>query len=351
VVTLVKPQFEVGRAAVGKGGIVRDEVARAGALVAVADTARALGFAVLGQTVSPITGGKGKRGVPAPSAHARRRAGLRSADMARIVVTGAAGFIGSHLAERLCARGDQVLGFDNFDAFYPRAVKERNLAGLRGQPGFRLHEGTSPTTRRWARRSTPSGPSLVLHLGGLAGVRPSVADPLRFHEVNVTGTLHLLAACRARGIDRLVLASSSSVYGMDTPVPFREDAPCDRPASPYAASKRAMEVAAFPFHHLWGMGITCLPLLHHLRGAPAAGPRHPQVHPPHRHRRPVPLFGDGSTSRDYTFIDDIVDGTVAAADEQRRDGGFRIYNLGGSEGTTLARLVDLISQQLGRRRA
>jgi UDP-glucuronate 4-epimerase len=269
----------------------------------------------------------------------------------RVLLTGAAGFIGSHLGERLCARGDQVLGLDNFDLFYARGIKEANLAVLRARENFSLIEGdiTSPTAL--AQAFDRARPDVVVHLAALAGVRPSIADPLRYGEVNVTGTLRLLEACAARGVGRLVFASSSSVYGVDSAVPFREADSCGKPASPYAATKRSGELSAFVAHHLQSLDVTCL------RFFTVYGPRQRPDLAIHKFTRlidggdPIELYGDGSTSRDYTWIDDIIDGTVAAIDEQARGRvpGYRIYNLGGSRTTSLIRLVELIAQALGKK--
>src|SRR5436190_9596893 len=156
----------------------------------------------------------------------------------RILVTGAAGFIGSHLAERLVARGDEVVGFDNFDAFYARADKERNLAALRASPRFSFVEGDLRSTEDLAR-AFAARPDAVVHLAALAGVRPSLADPARYADVNVLGTVRLTEAARAAGVARFVFASSSSVYGLDSEPPFKESDPCLRPVSPYASTKRA----------------------------------------------------------------------------------------------------------------
>lgn len=269
----------------------------------------------------------------------------------RILLTGSAGFIGSHLAERLCGRGDQVVGLDNFDAFYPRAVKERNLASLRARPEFRFVEGDITSSDDLTRAFAEARPDAVVHLAALAGVRPSIVDPLRYGEVNVAGTSRLLDACSKHGVTRMVFASSSSVYGVDSAVPFRESDPCGKPASPYAATKRAGELCAFTAHHLQSLDVTCL------RFFTVYGPRQRPDLAIHKFTRlidagkPIELFGDGSTSRDYTWIDDIVDGIVASIDEQARARvpGYRIYNLGGSRTTSLMRLVELISQSLGKK--
>jgi UDP-glucuronate 4-epimerase len=272
----------------------------------------------------------------------------------RILLTGAAGFIGSHLAERLCARGDEVIGFDNFDPFYPRAVKERNLAVLRSSsslsPRFSLVEGDLRESADLERAFSATRPDAVVHLAALAGVRPSLADPARYADVNVRGTVCLTEAARAHGVTRLVFASSSSVYGLDSQPPFKESDLCVRPVSPYAATKRAGELMLFTAHHLYALDVTCL------RFFTVYGPRQRPDLAIHKFARlilagqPIELFGDGSTSRDYTWIDDIIDGVVAAVDEQGRgEPGYRIYNLGGSRTTTLLRLVELISEALGRK--
>ena len=269
----------------------------------------------------------------------------------RVLLTGAAGFIGSHLAERLCGRGDRVTGFDNFDPFYPRAVKERNLAGLLGRKDFTLVEGDLTDPHDVDQAFAVAGPvDTVVHLAALAGVRPSIANPGRYWNVNVNGTLHLLQICHERGVKRVVFASSSSVYGMDSDVPFSELDPCSRPLSPYATTKRAGELMAFNHHHLHGSAVTCLRLF------TVYGPRQRPDLAIHKFTRliaagqPVELFGDGGSSRDYTWIDDILDGVVAAIEQQAHDGrnAYRIYNLGGSRPTRLKELVDRIAAALGR---
>jgi UDP-glucuronate 4-epimerase len=268
-----------------------------------------------------------------------------------LFVTGAAGFIGSHLVERLVARGDRVTGFDNFDGFYPRAVKERNLAGLRRNPAFRLVEGDLTDPHDISAALDAAGRvDGVVHLAALAGVRPSIRNPQRYWAVNVTGTIHLLSACRGRGINRFVFGSSSSVYGRDSQVPFCEADSCSRPLSPYAATKRAGELLAFTEHHLNGLSITCL------RFFTVYGPRQRPDLAIHKFTKliasdqPVELFGDGSSSRDYTWIDDILDGVLAAIEQQARSPApaFHIYNLGGARPTSLKHLVGRIAAALGK---
>jgi UDP-glucuronate 4-epimerase len=264
-----------------------------------------------------------------------------------IFVTGAAGFIGSHLAERLCARGDEVIGLDNFDAFYARADKERNLARLRSDPKFTFVEGDIRDADVLDRIFGERHPEVVVHLAALAGVRPSLADPVRYADVNVIGTQRVFDACRAHGVGRLVFGSSSSVYGRDSEPPFKESDPCLTPLSPYAATKRANELMLFTAHQLYGFDVTCL------RFFTVFGPRQRPDLAIHKFARlmaaakPIQLFGDGSTSRDYTFVDDIIDGVVAAIDQARGPApAFRVYNLGGSRTTTLKQLVDLVAKSI-----
>ncbi len=265
------------------------------------------------------------------------------------MVTGAAGFIGSHVCEALVARGHEVVGVDNFDPFYPRAIKQRNLAALRAHAGFRLVEADV------ARDPVPleGGVVAVLHLAAKAGVRPSLDDPAAYVEANVTGTARVLDAARRAGIGRIVFGSSSSVYGDATPAPFAEDAPAVAPISPYAATKRAGELLAHAFAHLYPMRIVCL------RFFTVYGPRQRPDLAIHRFTdliardRPVRMHGDGSSERDYTYISDAVDGVLAAL-ARTADGGegtpgpFELLNIGGGARVRLDRLIALIGAALGR---
>lgn len=263
----------------------------------------------------------------------------------QIYLTGAAGFIGSHLAERLVARGHRVVGLDNFDAFYASSIKEENLSSLRDNDKFTLHRGDILDAALVAR--TLADCDVVCHLAALAGVRPSVADPLRYHQVNVDGTLQLLEVCRTIGIKRFILASSSSVYGARSNLPFREDDACDQPASPYAATKRAAEHYVHTYAHLLGLQATVL------RFFTVYGPRQRPEMAIHKFARlmqqgqPIPFFGDGTSARDYTYIDDVINGTVAAV--ERNASGYSVYNLGGEQPTTLTQLIAELEGTMGRR--
>ncbi|QOJ00370.1 MAG: GDP-mannose 4,6-dehydratase [Phycisphaeraceae bacterium] len=276
-------------------------------------------------------------------------------DERSILVTGAAGFIGSHVCERLLRDGHAVVGVDNFDPFYAEREKRRTLAEIEASAA---KFGASSRWRFEARDITDAGGlgavvrahrvGGVIHLAAKAGVRPSIQDPAGYAHANVTGTSVVLEAARAGGCARVVVASSSSVYGNQTKTPFAEDDPVDRPISPYAATKRACELLGFTHHHLTGMPTAML------RFFTVYGPR----------QRPdlairsfmsrisrgehIRMFGDGTTSRDYTFIDDIVSGVVSAYGRVDRF-GYRVWNLGGSSPVSLSAMIESIGRVVGKR--
>lgn len=265
-----------------------------------------------------------------------------------VLVTGGAGFIGSHLCDRLVARGERVVAVDSFEPFYDPAVKRRNLAGVTGNPSFRLVECDILDAAGLERALADEPIDVVVHLAARAGVRPSIEQPGAYMDTNVRGTLNVLDLARARGIDRVVFGSSSSVYGDSAPVPFSEDDPAALPISPYAASKRAGELLCHTYHHLFGLTIVCL------RFFTVYGPRQRPDLAIHKFTRlmsegrKIPFFGDGSTERDYTYVDDIIQGVVAAIDHTAsHPGAFEIVNLGESETTSLAELVDALARALG----
>ena len=264
----------------------------------------------------------------------------------KLLVTGAAGFIGSYLTARALDEGHEVVGLDNFDeTLYDRATHEANARTLDGRARFRLVEGDLLDAH--LVRDVVRGCDVVVHLAALAGVRPSLAQPARYMRVNVEGTTNVFEACVAAGVKRVAFASSSSVYGARSDIPFREADAALEPASPYAASKRMGELLASTYRDRHGLGITSL------RFFTVYGPRQrPEMAIAHFARQilagqPITLFGDGTSARDYTFIDDIVDGTWAAA-QRVKPGDLTIYNLGGTRTTTLARLVELIAAALGK---
>lgn len=275
-----------------------------------------------------------------PSAFARKESPLK------VFLTGPAGFIGSHVAESFLADGHEVVGVDNFDPFYPRQVKQDNLAGFAGHERFTFVEADLaemlPTEDAWRKH----GPfDVVLHLAAKAGVRPSIADPLAYERANVAATMNLLElAVKAETKPKFVFASSSSVYGNSPTVPFGEDQPVDRPISPYAATKKACELISHTYHHLYGLDVSAL------RFFTVYGPR----------QRPdlaimkfakmilagqtIQMFGDGASSRDYTYIDDIVAGVRAACD---RCEGYEIINLGSKSPIDLKTMIATVEAACG----
>lgn len=266
--------------------------------------------------------------------------------MKTILVTGGAGFIGSHVVERLLAEQWRVVCIDNFDSFYDPAVKRANLSDALNSPRFRLVEGDIRDEETVARIFQEEPIEIVFHAAARAGVRPSIQDPVLYHDVNLHGTTRLLEAARKARIRNVVFASSSSVYGAANRIPFSEDDPADFPISPYAATKRAGELLCYTYHHLYRIPITCL------RFFTVYGPRQRPEMAIHKFTRlidegrPVPVFGDGSSRRDYTYITDILDGVLRALSSPRP---YEIINLGESQTTTLRELISKIEKLLGKR--
>jgi len=265
-----------------------------------------------------------------------------------ILVTGGAGFIGSHLVERLLASGYRVIALDNFDPFYSPDEKRRNLAAALENPALRLVEADCAEPRQLEEGLAGERIDAIVHLAAKAGVRPSLQDPLGYARANVMATQVLLEFARQHGVQRFVFGSSSSVYGNRAAIPFSEDDPADRPVSPYATTKRAGEVLCHTYAHLYGMRVIAL------RFFTVYGPRQRPDLAVRKFAtlmlkgRPVPVFGDGSAERDYTWIDDILDGIVAAIERTGRvDPEFEIINLGESRTTSVLRLVELIADALG----
>lgn len=269
---------------------------------------------------------------------------MKGTRVKRILVTGGAGFIGSHVCEALLRRGDEVLALDNFDDFYDPNAKRANLCSALESDRFRLIEGDI-RDEKTVGGVLSADIDAVIHLAARAGVRPSIEQPLLYQDVNVRGTLILLEAVRRIPGCRFIFGSSSSVYGNNVKVPFAEDDRVDFPISPYAATKTAGELLCRTYHQLYSIPITCL------RFFTVYGPRQRPDLAIHKFvsliekGRPIPIYGDGSTSRDYTYVDDIVRGMLAAAD---RCDGFAVYNLGGSAPVTLRALVTAIEGALGK---
>ncbi len=264
----------------------------------------------------------------------------------KALVTGAAGFIGSHAVDRLLADGEEVVGVDNFDPFYEREIKEANLLGARSYGGFAFAEADICDVGAMGRVFDRHGPfDVVVHLAAKAGVRPSIADPRGCASANVAGTVNLLElSVQPSRKPRFVFGSSSSVYGNNPKVPFSETDPVDHPISPYAATKKACELICHAYHHLYGLRVYCL------RFFTVYGPRQRPDLAIHKFARkilagePIPMFGDGSSSRDYTYIDDILQGLRCAID---RCEGYEIINLGSSSPIALREMIRVVAEACG----
>ncbi len=263
-----------------------------------------------------------------------------------ILVTGGAGFIGSHLVDRLLGRGERVVVLDDLNDYYDPEVKKRNLQQAGNSSSMTFVEGDVRDAALLDKVFSDNGFDVVVHLAARAGVRPSLEQPVLYEDVNCRGTLRLLECCRKQKVPHFVFASSSSVYGNVKETPFREDARINRPVSPYAATKAAGELYCYNYHHLYDLSVNVL------RFFTVYGPRGRPDMAIYKFTsliekgEPLPFYGDGTTARDYTFFRDIIDGVEAAVD---RRFGFGIFNLGESRTTTLRELVEIIEAKLGKK--
>lgn len=264
----------------------------------------------------------------------------------RILVTGGAGFIGSHLCERLLNDGNTVYCWDNFNDYYDPNLKRKNLASALKNPRFFLFEQDILDLPALHNFFENHHPEVVVHLAARAGVRPSIQQPVLYEQVNVQGTIHLLELSRSFGVAKFIFASSSSVYGANTKVPFSESDNVDFPISPYAATKKAGELICYTYHKLYGLPVTCL------RFFTVYGPRQRPDMAIHKFARmmwdgkKIPVFGDGKSRRDYTYYTDILQGILASIE---RCFGYHIYNLGESQTVELLSLIHLLEEALGRK--
>src|SRR6266545_2016577 len=263
------------------------------------------------------------------------------------LVTGGAGFIGSHVCERLLGQGHTVCTFDDLNPFYDLAIKERNVQTLAAaKDRFRFVRGD--LTDRPAVDALLGSVKFdqIIHLAARAGVRPSLAEPALYQRVNVEGTVNLLESARRNGVKKITIASSSSVYGVNAKVPFKESDPIFSAISPYAASKLACEALGHVYHHVYGLDVVML------RFFTVYGPRQRPDLAIHKFAqlitagKPIPVFGDGSTARDYTYVTDTVDGVIACT---QREFGYEIFNLGESQTVTLSYLIELLEGALGKK--
>jgi UDP-glucuronate 4-epimerase len=263
------------------------------------------------------------------------------------LVTGGAGFIGSHVCERLLRDGHTVWAFDDLNSFYEPKLKQRNVQALEALgDSFRFVKGDVTDRSAVEQLLAKVKPDQIIHLAARAGVRPSLEQPALYQRVNVEGTVNLLEAARSQRVKQIILASSSSVYGVNAKIPFSEDDPIFKAISPYAASKLACEALGHVYHHLYGMDIVAL------RFFTVYGPRQRPDLAIHKFARliqagqPIPVFGDGSTARDYTYVTDTVDGVIACT---KRKFGYEIFNLGESQTVRLSYLIELLEAALGKK--
>jgi UDP-glucuronate 4-epimerase len=263
----------------------------------------------------------------------------------KALITGAAGFIGSHLCERLLAEGWIIVGIDNFNDFYDPQIKRNNICDCLKDENFQLIEADIRDSQAM-EKAIGEDVQIIVHLAAMAGVRPSIAQPLLYADVNINGTMVLLELAKKHKVNKFIFGSSSSVYGNNEKVPFSEDDNVDFPISPYAATKKAGELVCHTYHHLYSMSITCL------RFFTVYGPRQRPDLAIHKfvklieQDKPIPIYGDGSMMRDFTYIDDILNGIVAA---MSKCNGFNIYNLGESQPITVNDLIREIENALGKK--
>jgi len=266
--------------------------------------------------------------------------------MARILVTGAAGFIGSHVCEYFLSVGHSVIGLDNFNDYYDPSIKQKNCADLKNRyPEFQCIWGDIRDANAVSNAFSGDPFHTVIHLAAMAGVRPSLQNPALYQDVNLTGTMTLFEAARMHGVQKILFASSSSVYGNNHKVPFSETDPVDHPISPYAATKKAGELLAYTYHHLYQIPIACL------RFFTVYGPRQRPEMAIHKFAKsllsgtPIDVYNQGLCERDYTYIDDIVSGIVAIWES---DYTYDIVNLGNSDTISTLDLIKKIERSVGR---
>lgn len=265
----------------------------------------------------------------------------------RYLVTGGAGFIGSHLVDRLLARDPaRLVVVDNFDEFYSPQIKRSNIVNHLSHPSYRLVEADIRDYNKLKQLFSEEVIETVIHLAAKAGVRPSVSDPRTYQEVNIGGTVNVLDLAQRNGIRKVIFGSSSSIYGPSATPPFREDAPLN-PISPYAATKASGELLSHTWSHLYGMQILCL------RFFTVYGPRQRPDLAIHKFARlimsqsPIPVYGDGSSERDFTYIDDIIQGIMGAIEYSATP--FEVINLGESRTITVSRLIELLEDAIGKK--
>lgn len=268
--------------------------------------------------------------------------------MKKVLVTGGAGFIGSHLCERLIKEGYYVINLDNFNNYYDPVIKWRNIQGVISHPNYSLYVGDIRDKRILSQIAEEQGKiDMIVHLAAMAGVRNSLKDPIEYVDVDIAGTVNMLEFAKEMGVEKFIFASSSSVYGKNSKIPFSEDDPLEGQVSPYATAKRAGELYCKTYSELYGINIVVL------RFFTVYGPRQRPEMAIHLFMRnilegkPIPVFGDGESARDYTYIDDIIDGVCKAI--LYNDSNFEVFNLGNSKTVKLKTLIQIIEKITGKK--
>jgi UDP-glucuronate 4-epimerase len=263
-----------------------------------------------------------------------------------VLITGAAGFIGSHLCEKVLNNNDKVIGIDNFDTYYSKEIKKDNLRISLSNKDFRFYQIDIRDSRKIDKIITEERPDIVMHLAAKAGVRPSIKRPKIYYDVNVNGTLNILNSMAKNNVKKMIFASSSSVYGETRELPFSENSSFDLPISPYGATKKSCEAMCYTFHYLHDISIYCL------RFFTVFGPRQRPDLAIHKFTKqilegiPITLYGEGDSKRDYTYIDDIISGLMSSLTFVK---GFEIVNIGGSKTTSLKELIILLEKLIGKK--
>jgi len=271
---------------------------------------------------------------------------MGSRKVEKILITGGAGFIGSHLVDRLLETGEEVIVIDNFDDFYSPQIKRDNLKNHLSNPHFKLLEADIRDKKALQQIFELNEITKVVHLAARPGVRASIKNPSLYEEINIKGTLNLLEVCKTKNLKNFIFASSSSVYGVNTKLPFSENDSLTHPISPYAVTKKTGELICYVYHHLYGIPLVCLRLF------TVYGPRQRPEMAIHKFTKltdrncKITIFGDGHSKRDYTYISDIIEGIMSALN-QKFD--FQIFNLGSSEPIELKKLVSLVESALGKK--
>lgn len=264
----------------------------------------------------------------------------------KTLITGGAGFIGSHLLEILLKKNESIISLDNFDDYYDPSIKKENIRGFKNHPKFKLYREDIRDFKTLENIFEKEKPDKIVHLAAKVGVRPSIENPFIYEEVNIKGTLNLLELARRYKIENFVYASSSSVYGGNKKIPFSENDPINFPISLYGATKKAAELLCYSYHHLYNLNVTCL------RFFTVYGPRGRPDMAPYKftelilEEKELPMFGDGSSQRDYTYIDDIINGIIACLDKKF---GYEIINLGNSHPIFLKDFIKIIEEATGKK--